>query len=997
MVTIKTNTSYFNTGDHFSRVILIGGNFENRKKILFFDTIEELHRFEKVWDYFNPKNKSIVIDDFSALHSYHFENAGTYLAIKDLFFLEIPDKYELQKSTIDVRIGMVIEIDDLIKKLIDFGYSHSAHLSKNGSYNIEGDIVNVRFPHGRNTYKISFFDNEIDEILKLDKDDSKNVEKLKELNIYSNDKSDIGGKKSIKDNLDRISFIFRDGIKIFIGIDFMEEKTSILSRLDNYVDLSNVFKNLGETDLRISDIDINNVDELKEILAMKKTKIYTKNVKTITNFVDYNNISDSSVEIIEITDKRLNLESFSDSESEMICDDILSNIFIKKRYRKSLSKDLDLLLQIKPGDYIVHIDHGVGIFKQIVLKDLSGIKREYIEIEYRENDKLFVPIGELYRISKYIGSEDPKLTRLSSNEWNKIIKNTEIEVEKIAKELLEVYAKRSIAKGYSFIRFEKKEEEFRKGFPYIHTMDQEKSIVEILGDMEKSTPMDRLLTGDVGFGKTEVACNAIYKAFLNKKQVALISPLVILAFEHFESLKKRFKDFGVRIEIITRVSTSREQTLILKKLRNGEIDCIIGTHRLLSEDVEFKNLGLLIVDEEHKFGVIDKEKINKIRSNIDILSLSATPIPRSLNFALNGIKEISIIATPPQGKKPIRTIVSKFSDEIIINAVKDELSRKGQVIFIHNRVATIESMKKYLEEILRGISITITHGQMSGIEVEDRIMDFKNGKYDILLSTTVIENGVNFLNANTIIINDAETFGLSQLHQLRGRVGRGKTEGHCYLVYRKENLPDDAKKRLVTIVNNTHLGAGFEIALRDLEIRGAGDILGIKQSGKSNDTGISLYLKLLEEKIEELKTGEYRNRVDCKIELSISYYISDEFFETEIDKISFFRNIESIETIEDLEYSHETFAYSKDSIPEEFENLFMLLKARIILSQYGVVSLKKVLNNYVFEFDKNTGIEKIREFLNLDKDGNFVIQTIHKIKVDVANFAGDKEFLESLI
>lgn len=1000
MINLELNKDYINSWNIFSRVFLIWENFVNEKKIVFFDSIDDLKRFEKIYDYFYPNSKSVVVDNYWWFFSYYFENSWVYLTTKDIFTTTIPDNYELSKKSVNLQVWSEIILEEFIKKLIDLWYSHSAHLSKNWSYNVEGDIINLKLPYWRFSYKISLFGQEIDEILIFDNLDKNKIEKTKILNVYSASKDELISKNMISDNLDKISNFFKSWVKFFIWLDFFNEKDLIKNRLEKSVVFCDAYSNNLETDLEILNLEIDSVDELKNALESKKVKIFTKNIKTVMNFIEYNSINNPGVEIIEIIDKKINLESYQISSlgSMVICDDILSNIFIKKRYRKSLSKDLDLLLQIKPWDYIVHIDHGVWIFKQIVIKDLSGIKREYVEIEYRDNDKLFVPIWEIYRISKYIWNENPKLTWLNSTEWSKIIKNTEVEVEKIANELLEVYAKRSLAKWYPYIEFKEKEEFFRTSFWFKHTFDQEKSIEDVLYDMKINKPMDRLLTGDVWFWKTEVACNAIYRAFLNKKQVAFISPLVILAYEHFDSLKKRFKDFWVRIDILTRVSTQKEQTQVLKKLANGEIDCIIWTHRLLSEDISFKNLWLLIVDEEHKFWVIDKEKINKIKLNLDILSLSATPIPRSLNFALNSIKDISIISTAPFWKKPIKTIVSKFSDEIIRDSVSAEIERRWQVIFIHNRVATIESTKKYLEQILpKWTKIVIVHGQMSWIEVEDRIIDFKNRKYDILLATTVIENWVNFLDANTIIINDAETFWLSQLHQLRWRVWRWKIEWHCYLLYRRENLPDDAKKRLVTIVNNTHLWAWFEIAMRDLEIRWAWDILGIKQSWKSKETWISLYIKLLEEKIEELKTWEIKKRTDCKVELNISYYIPDDFFESEVDKISFFRNIESIETVEDLEFSYNMFASWKDIIPEEFTNLFLVLKARIKLSEYWVIWVKKVLNNYFFEFDKNTPVEKIREFLNIDKWWNFVLVTIHKIKVDTQNYKWDRDFLGSLI
>lgn len=387
-----------------------------------------------------------------------------------------------------------------------------------------------------------------------------------------------------------------------------------------------------------------------------------------------------------------------------------------------------------------------------------------------------------------------------------------------------------------------------------------------------------------------------------------------------------------------------------------------------------------------------------MKSNIDILSLSATPIPRSLNLALSGVKKISVLATPPPMKKAVTTIVMKWNETVIKEAVEKELARGGQVIFLHNRVASIDSIRRQLTGIFgKHVRIAITHGRLDGMQLEDTIIDFKNGKYDILLSTTVIENGVNFLNANTIFIDDAERFGLAQLHQLRGRVGRKDRDATCYLLYHKEHLDFDGKKRLLTIVNNSDLGAGFEIALRDLEIRGAGDVLGIKQSGKTQDTGLSLYFTLLEEKIEELRSGVVPVKNDCKIELDISYFIEDSFFDSELDKIRFFRNIESIDTLEDLEYTRQTFEEANETLPESFENLFLLLRARIVFRKFGVISLKKIGSSYVFELDPATEVPMVRRFLELDTTGDFVLVSVHKIKVNVKEFKGDRDFLETIV
>ena len=420
-----------------------------------------------------------------------------------------------------------------------------------------------------------------------------------------------------------------------------------------------------------------------------------------------------------------------------------------------------------------------------------------------------MPITEIFRISKYLGNPDVTLTNLGGKEWEKVIKKTDEEIEMIAEEILVTNARRTMVPGRAFGRFETEEQAFQKAFPYEYTVDQKQAIDDVHHDMEQAVPMDRLVSGDVGFGKTEVAMNAAYKAVLSGTQVAFISPLVVLALEHFETLVERLSPFGVRVGILTRMNTTKETKETLEKLKNGTIDILVGTHRLLSPDIHYKKLGLLIIDEEHKFGVSHKEAIKKIRNGIDILALSATPIPRSLNLALSGLRKISLLTTPPKKRKPIETIITPWNENILARAISDEIARGGQIIILHNKIRGLDSVEREILGIFADSGnpprIITTHGRMHGDEIEERIHAFKKSKYDILLTTTIIENGVNFLRANTIVIIDPEDFGLASLHQLRGRVGRKDRDAYCYLMYRKDSLNDDEKKRLLTIANNNHL------------------------------------------------------------------------------------------------------------------------------------------------------------------------------------------------
>ena len=839
--------------------------------------------------------------------------------------------------------------------------------------------------------------------------------------------------------------IFQDSHIILIGCDFHTDLALLrASSRAHFTD----FHRADSISLDVSIPDIAHIDALRQYIwenaPHADIRIYTKNVKSVQDFLEYHQIHGCSI----VVTTRHGLESceffgWEDGKFEIgtskqktiiLADDILGSIFVRTRSRKSLAKNLDLLLHLNPWDYVVHREHGIARFVSVIEKTLSDIRREYLELHYAWGDKLFVPLTEIYRVSKYVGENDPELTSLSGKEWERTLEKTDEELEQIASELIEIASKRTLAKGISFRKFEKEEREFQSRFPYEYTLDQLEAIGEIFRDMESDLPMDRLLSGDVGFGKTEVAMNALYKAVLSGYQVAVISPLLVLADEHYETFMERFAPYPIRIECLTRMSSSSEEKRILEGLKNGTVDMVIGTHKLFGEQIRWKKLWLLIIDEEHKFWVSHKETIKKMRANIDILALSATPIPRSLNLALSGLKKVSLLATPPKKKKPIETIVTPWIESTIAHAIEYELERDGQIIIIHNRIRGMEQMEQEIALItenslmIKGknnaknwttekrktekMKMVITHGQMPGEIIEERIHAFKKWEYNILLTTTIIENGVNFLRANTIIIIDPEDFGLAQLHQLRGRVGRKWEQGYCYLIYRKGELATIEKERIITIANNTHLGAGFEIALRDMEIRGAGDVLGFKQAGKSKDIGLTLYFRMLEEKIAEIKEAK-KTRKPVKIELELSYSLDDALFLSESDKLNFFREIENLETLEELEEveedmnektwgmrdeRHEVSLHSGISDLDSRKNLFLLLRARILFHEYGLERLKKVGQNYIFDFIEWTKVEKIRAFLDhFDQKNRMTLLSVRKIRTETRYWKWAAAFLEELV
>lgn len=942
---------------------------------------------------------------------------------------EYLEKHSLYKITRNTE--QIIEVT--IEKLIEFWYSHTQYLGELATYRREGSIISLTDGQTGNMIHIEWFDTEIDSIIEIDSRTDerkhKNTISIKNQNINNTPINRKIGELN-KELLGLIKVNTQWKI-ILIGCDFVPY-------IESLRDIANIhvteFHREKSISLNVDIPSINHIDEFLAFLREKSTSqtifIYTRFLKTVWDFVEFHKLK--NIEIIEI--QKNGLESYSmepisitpslDLEKNIpwyivITDDIIGQIFVRTRDKKSITKHLDLLLSLKPWDLVVHREHGIALFYAVSHKETGTIKREYLELHYAEWDKLFVPLTEIYRVSKYLGNPDVELTKLSGKEWERTMEKTTEEIEAIALDIIETTARHTLAKWRSFTKFRDKELEFQKAFAYEYTKDQSLAIAEVFADMESEIAMDRLISGDVGFGKTEIAMNAIYKAVLSGTQVAMISPLLVLADEHYETFIDRLTPFGVRIGIITRMNSPQEVTSTLEKLRNGTIDVVVGTHRLLSDDIKFKRLWLLIIDEEHKFGVIHKDRIKKIRAGIDILSLSATPIPRSLNLALSWLKKISIIASPPKKKKPIETIITRWDEWAIAHAIRYEIDRGGQVIILHNRIRGMENILSEINNILKQkvtnskessyditnsrknpekISIIVTHGKMSWDQIEERIHAFKKKEYDILLSTTIIENGVNFLSANTIIIIDPEEFGLATLHQLRGRVWRKDIDAYCYLMYRKPELSKDEKERLITIANNTHLGAGFEIAMRDMEIRGAWDVLGIKQSGRSKDVGLTLYFRLLEERISEIKE-EKKKRVLTKIELDISYIIPTEYFLSESDKLNFFREIENLETLNELDEMEDEISplFQKNQWNRE-NHLFLIMRSRLILSEYKIIKVSKIWINYVFDFADNTSVSDIKRFLErFDTQKRMILLSIKKIRVESRYWKSPEDFLRNLV
>ena len=625
-----------------------------------------------------------------------------------------------------------------------------------------------------------------------------------------------------------------------------------------------------------------------------------------------------------------------------------------RRVKKKSKGEVLSFSDLKIGDYVVHENHGIGQYGGIEKLNIQGVIKDYLTINYRGNDKLYVPIDQMNLIQKYVGGEGtrPKVNKLSSSEWAKAKQRAKKAVEDMAKDLLELYAKRETQKGYAFSEDTIWQKQFEDSFPYQETDAQLRSIEEIKKDMEKPKPMDRLLCGDVGYGKTEVALRAAFKAIMDGKQVAFLVPTTILAQQHYNTMKERFCDFPVNIGMLSRFRTPKEQKATIEGLKKGLVDIVVGTHRLLSKDIQFKDLGLLIVDEEQRFGVKHKEALKKLKENVDVLTLSATPIPRTLHMSLIGIRDMSLIDEPPGERYPIETYVVEFNELMIREAILKEIERGGQVYFVYNRVENIDKIAAMLKKLVPEANIAIGHGQMSEKELENVMMDFINNKYNVLVCTTIIETGLDIPNVNTIIVYDADKMGLSQLYQLRGRVGRTNKVAYAYFTYEKDKvLTEVAEKRLRAIKDFTEFGSGFKIAMRDLEIRGAGNLLGVEQHGHIEAIGYDLYVKFLNETIKRLRGEKVEETIDTSIELSVDGYIPLNYIEDEEQKIEVYKKIAVIKNMEDYRELVDELIDRFGDIPKEVENLLDISYIKNTASRLNIKSISQSGNKIILEFN----------------------------------------------
>ena len=617
----------------------------------------------------------------------------------------------------------------------------------------------------------------------------------------------------------------------------------------------------------------------------------------------------------------------------------------KKSYFKEKPEYIENINDIKSGEFVVHTIHGLGVYKGLSKQEIDGQLKDYLTIEYANKDRLHIPAEQINLLCRYRGSGTikPKLSRMGGKDWENTKAKVKKEVEVVAYDLLRLYARRKMQQGIQFLPDTNWQIEMEEAFEFVETPDQLKAISQVKYDMESEQPMDRLICGDVGFGKTEVAMRAIFKAVTSGKQVAVVVPTTILALQHYQTISERFKPFGVGVELLSRFRTKKEQTQTIKNLATGTCDVVVGTHRLLQDGIVFKDLGLLVIDEEHRFGVRHKEKLKQLRENIDILSMSATPIPRTLYMSLSGIKDMSVINTPPKNRLPIKTYVGEWNENMVKNAIIHELDREGQVFYLYNRVETIQEFKNQLQKIVPNARIAIGHGQMDEKTLEEVIVDFSNQEYDILLATTIIENGIDIPNANTMIIHDADRFGLAQLYQLRGRVGRSQRQAYCYCFYKKcKEITTDAVNRLKAIKEFTTLGSGYQIALRDVEIRGVGNILGTKQHGHMINVGFDTYCELLEETVQELQGEKVNKTTPTIVDINVTAYIPDEWVGSAEQKMIEYKRLADVKSSVELDYIVEEWVDRFAKPPKSVENLIKLIRLRLSATEVRISAIREV-------------------------------------------------------
>ncbi|MBQ7810944.1 MAG: transcription-repair coupling factor [Bacteroidales bacterium] len=887
----------------------------------------------------------------------HREGSLTIVTYPSALEEWIPDMTTIKESLLKLTVGEEISHDEIIESLFSSGFERVDFVAEPGQFAIRGAIVDIFSYSYNDPFRVSFFGDEIDSINIFDCNTQLSKEKTDVAEIYPDlaSSSDEAATVSVTDILPDDTLVWLDSSDMYREKPFFEA-LGRFRRIYMEVPLSRqneepVKFNISPQPSFNKNFELLTEDIRKRIEGGYRVRIYGEKESQLERLKAI--LSQNGGLLPEFMAKCNIHNGFIDHDDKVCCytDHEIFDRFHRVSIRRSVEKSEQLtindLTSFAIGDYIVHIDYGVGIFGGLVrMKDDRGRMHEVVKLTYKDNDVVFVSVHALHKISRYKSkdSEPPKIHKLGSKAWQNLKASTKSKVKDIAKDLIRLYAKRKSARGFAFSADTYMQQELESSFMYEDTPDQEKAVYAVKRDMEDDCPMDRLVCGDVGFGKTEVAVRAAFKAVADSKQVAVLVPTTILALQHYNTFKNRLKDFPCNIDYVSRLRTAKEVSEIQKKMKSGALDIIIGTHKLIGKGFEFKDLGLLIIDEEQKFGVSAKEKLRQLKASVDTLTLTATPIPRTLQFSLLGARDLSIINTPPPNRIPVQTEIMLFDHDEVRKIIDYELNRGGQVFFVHNRVEELQSIHDILHRLVPDMKICVAHGQMEAKVLENKILDFMSGDYDMLLCTTIIENGLDIPNANTIIINQAQNIGLSDLHQLRGRVGRSNKRAFCYLMVPPlVSITEDARRRLKAIESFSDLGSGFNIAMQDLDIRGAGNLLGAEQSGFITDMGFETYQKILAEAMEELgmetgitTRGTDDNYVsDCTIETDQLALIPDTYIDITAEKIRIYKELDSLESEKEMDAMKNRLADRFGPLPDELMRLFDILRIRQLGQKLG--------------------------------------------------------------
>lgn len=954
-------------------------SFKNRKNFRILNSSHVMLRTEALTKLAAGGNKKILV---------------TY---PEAIFEKVVLPKTLSSNIITIKTNDSINPESLMELFVMYGFERTDFVYEPGQFAVRGGILDIYSFGNEKPYRIELFGNEVDSIRIFDPETQLSERKLLQVNIIPNVETQFSTEEKVSlfdflsentivwlkdwdviaekvqqqyDEMEGFMQLLKEGYQMKANEE--EEDIRVLKEVSaaDFVPLTLISEQLEKRHIvefgykpQLSNTEIEFATRpqpafnrqfdllIKDLTAHEAAKysiyIFAEQVKQLERL---NSIfADLKTEIQFVPVPSSIHEGFIDEDLKIVCytDHQIFQRYhkykVKQAYNKNKALTLKTLRDLQPGDYVTHIDHGVGTYSGLQKLEVNGKLQEAVRIIYKDSDILYVNINSLHKISKYTGKEGtvPKINKLGSDVWVRLKEKTKTKVKEIAFDLIKLYAQRKAQEGFAHTPDNYLQTELEASFIYEDTPDQSKATADVKKDMESPSPMDRLVCGDVGFGKTEIAVRAAFKSVVDGKQAAVLVPTTILAFQHFKTFKDRLKDFPVTVDYINRFKSAKEKKETLKKVEEGKVDIIVGTHGLLGKEVKFKDLGIMIIDEEQKFGVAHKEKLKTLKTNVDCLTLTATPIPRTLQFSLMGARDLSIINTPPPNRQPIQTEVHIFNDDFIREAIYYETERGGQVFFIHNRVVGLSEMSAMLQGLCPDLSIGYAHGQLEGHELEERIMDFIDKKYDVLVCTNIVESGVDIPNVNTIIVNNAHQFGLSDLHQLRGRVGRSNKKAFCYLLAPPmSTLPKDSRKRLQTLEQFSDLGSGFQIAMRDLDIRGAGNLLGGEQSGFMAEIGFEMYQKILEEAIRELKRTSFKDLFkeeiskqddyvsDCTIDTDLEILIPDSYVESIAERLSLYSRLDNCEKEEELQDFHKEMIDRFGPMPAQVEDLFTTVRCR---------------------------------------------------------------------